>query len=147
MIGSKLEDGGTQKQYRGSSQVEVQLFAAIEIQNWRMVFLRSLKIVTMYNKRHFVLQRLSSYELATISGDTVEHHPDSPPYTAAELTGIFLDFYKALATFRGDEVDLKIISPKQWPSLTRECCANFKSYFVIELLRHLPYSNSDVALN
>jgi hypothetical protein len=112
-----------------------------------MVFLHSLKIVTMYNKRHFVLQRLSSYELPAISVDTVEHHPNVPPYTVPELTGIFLDFYKALATFRGDEVDLKIISPKQWPSLARECCTNFKSHFAIELLRHLPYFNSNAALN
>lgn len=47
-----------------------------------------------------------------------------------------------LTTLPYDLADLKVPPPEGWPELTPEYCANLKSGFAIEVLRHLPYFDS-----
>lgn len=71
----------------------------------------------------------------------------TPPYAPDELAGIFLDFYTFLTTLHYDAEDLKTPPPGGWPGLTRESCSGFKSDYAIEVLRRLPYFDSEVAIH
>ena len=71
----------------------------------------------------------------------------SPPYTPEELAAIFLDFYTFLTTLHYDAADLKIPPPEGWPELTHDIPVGWKSSYTIEVLRHLPYFNSEAAIH
>jgi hypothetical protein len=71
----------------------------------------------------------------------------SPAYTAEELAATFLDFYIFLTTLHYDAADLKIPPPEGWPNLTPEHLASYKSSFAIEVLRRLPYFDSEATIH
>jgi hypothetical protein len=79
--------------------------------------------------------------------DSETSSSDSPVYTPQELSEIFLDFYNFLCTLHYDVADLKIPPPEGWPTLTPAYCANFKTDYAIEVLRHLPYFDSKSAIH
>ncbi|KAH7316714.1 hypothetical protein B0I35DRAFT_261759 [Stachybotrys elegans] len=60
-------------------------------------------------------------------------------YTAKDLAGIILDFYKFLTTLHYKEADLKIPPPGGWPDFPPACYSELKSPKVIELMKHMLY--------
>ncbi|KAK2599167.1 hypothetical protein QQS21_005357 [Conoideocrella luteorostrata] len=68
---------------------------------------------------------------------------NSGSYTAQEFGEIFRDFYSFLTTLHYDPAKLKLPPPDGWPHMTDKYCAGFKSDFVIDVMRHLPYFQRD----
>ncbi|TDD16064.1 hypothetical protein [Nonomuraea diastatica] len=62
-----------------------------------------------------------------------------PVYSVSEITTTVLDFLTFLTTLHRNPEDLVMPPPGGWPSYTPEKCAGFKSDFVIEVLKNLPY--------
>ncbi|KAK2874958.1 hypothetical protein FQN49_001907 [Arthroderma sp. PD_2] len=72
-----------------------------------------------------------------------ESEPSEPPYTPDELAEILLDFYIFLTTLHYDIADLKMPPSGGWPNITPESVGDIKSDYAIEVLRCLPYFNSE----
>lgn len=68
--------------------------------------------------------------------------PKASPYTPSEYKEIFLDFYTFLTTLHYDPADLKIPPPEGWPNITTKICEGYKPETAIDVLRHLPYFES-----
>jgi hypothetical protein len=64
---------------------------------------------------------------------------EEPPYSPRQLGDIVLSYYRFLATLTFNPENLRIPPESGWPELTDEHCANFKSPFALETLRHLPF--------
>lgn len=64
------------------------------------------------------------------------------PYTPQELGEIILDFYRFLTKLHFRPEDLKIPPPEGWPESSTKDLGDFKSAFVLETMRHLPYIKS-----
>ncbi|KAG8670661.1 hypothetical protein FPOAC2_07488 [Fusarium poae] len=79
-----------------------------------------------------------SYDESDASDGTTE-----PRYTPKELQAIFVDFYSFMTTLTYDKSHLKIPPPIGWPQITPESCGHYKSDYAIEVIRHLPYFDSN----
>ncbi|KAF2157599.1 hypothetical protein K461DRAFT_289901 [Myriangium duriaei CBS 260.36] len=75
-----------------------------------------------------------------------ESEDDEPKYSPAELAEIFLDFYTFLTTLHFAPSDLKVPPPEGWPMLNQERCEGWKSDFALEVVRHLPFLNSEAQM-
>jgi hypothetical protein len=85
-------------------------------------------------------QEKSDEEEAEEETDEESEEEYEPPYSVEQLAGIFLAFYKFLATLHYDPSNLKVPPPEGWPmeSLPAMVMRN-KSPRAIEVMRHIPY--------
>ncbi|KJZ69878.1 hypothetical protein HIM_10733 [Hirsutella minnesotensis 3608] len=81
----------------------------------------------------------SGNESGSESDDQYSSSSEGPRYTPQELGAIFLDLYQFLATLHFDPAHLKVPPAGGWPHITPEFCADFKSDYVLDVIRHLPY--------
>lgn len=73
------------------------------------------------------------------SDDQYSLSSEGPRYTPQELGEIFLHLYQFLATLHFDPAHLKVPPAGGWPHITPDFCAQFKSDYVVDVIRHLPY--------